>query len=112
MQHIYSITRRRALQTASAGFGMVALAGIRNETQAREQPKPLAPKQPHFPAKAKKLIFVHMNGSMSQHDTFEYKPKLFADDGKPGPGGGTLTAPKFRFQQYGETGSWFSELLP
>jgi hypothetical protein len=45
-------------------------------------------------------------------DTFEYKSKLQAADGKPGPGGGTLAASKFKFQQYGETGSWFSELLP
>jgi hypothetical protein len=53
-----------------------------------------------------------MQGSMSQADTFDYKPKLAADDGKPGPGGGTLTASKFAFRQYGETGSWFSQLLP
>jgi hypothetical protein len=53
-----------------------------------------------------------MQGSMSQADTFDYKPKLEADDGKPGPGGGTLTASKFAFRQYGETGSWFSQLLP
>ena len=62
--------------------------------------------------KAKRLIFVHMNGAMSQHDTFEYKPQLFKDGGKPGPGGGTLTAPKFQFARHGDTGSRFSELLP
>jgi hypothetical protein len=49
---------------------------------------------------------------MSHHDTFEYKPQLQKDGGKPGPGGGTLTASKFKFQQYGQTGTWFSELLP
>src|SRR5207253_3740583 len=75
-------------------------------------PKPLAPKLPHFTRKAKRIIFVFMNGAMSQHDTFEYKPQLQKDGGKPGPGGGTLTASKFKFRQYGETGSWFSELLP
>src|SRR5262249_36391052 len=75
-------------------------------------PKPLAPKQPHFKARAKRLIFVHMNGAMSQHDTFEYKPQLVKDGGKPGPGGGTLTASKFQFKQHGRTGTWFSELLP
>ncbi|VTT99955.1 secreted protein containing duf1501 : Uncharacterized protein OS=Pirellula staleyi (strain ATCC 27377 / DSM 6068 / ICPB 4128) GN=Psta_0319 PE=4 SV=1: DUF1501 [Gemmataceae bacterium] len=111
------VSRRQALKTASAGFGMVALAGILGEQaraaeRAAVAAKPLAPKAPHFPAKAKKLIFVHMNGAMSQHDTFEYKPQLQKDDGKPGPGGGTLTGSKFKFKQYGETGSWFSELLP
>lgn len=108
------VSRREALKTASAGFGMVALAGLLGEQAkaAEKAAKPLAPKAPHFPAKAKKLIFVHMNGAMSQHDTFEYKPQLQKDDGKPGPGGGVLTGSKFKFKQYGETGSWFSELLP
>jgi hypothetical protein len=94
---------------------MVALAALLDQ-QARAEnknvPKPLAPKSPHFPAKAKKLIFVHMNGSMSHHDTFDYKPQLVKDHGKGGPGGGILTASKFKFKQYGQTGSWFSELLP
>jgi len=107
--------RRSLLRSAGAGFGYLALAGMLSETRGADAPrseKPLEPKAPHFPAKAKKLIFVHMNGSMSHHDTFDYKPKLIADHGKPGPGGGVLTQSKFKFQQYGQTGSWFSELLP
>ena len=115
------ISRRKILSSASAGFGMVALAGLLEQRavcaesgvpDASSAPKPLVPKKPHFPAKAQRILFVHMNGAMSQHDTFEYKPQLQADDGKPGPGGGKLTGSKFKFQQYGETGSWFSELLP
>lgn len=108
------LSRRQVLKSASAGFGMVALAGMLGE-QARASnpaPKPLAPKEPHFPAKAKRIIFVFMQGSISQMDTFEYKARLQNDGGKPGPGGGTLTASKFKFKQYGETGSWFSELMP
>src|SRR3954471_17670878 len=95
------ISRRQALKSAGAGFGMVALAGLLARTHAAPvadapgSPKPLAPKSPHFPTKAKRLIFVHMNGSMSHHDTFDYKPQLVKDHGKPGPGGGTLTASKF-----------------
>ena len=112
---MFQFSRRQALKSASAGFGMVALAGLLGE-QARADEKsvakPLAPKKPHFPAKAKRLIFVHMNGAMSQLDTFEYKPKLQAENDKAGPGGGKLTASKFKFKQYGQTGSWFSELLP
>jgi hypothetical protein len=53
-----------------------------------------------------------MQGSMSQMDTLEYKPQLQKDGGKEGPGGGTLTASKFKFAQYGETGTWVSELMP
>ena len=49
---------------------------------------------------------------MSGVDTFEYKPELQQNDGKGGPGGGKLTASKFAFKQYGQTGTWFSELLP
>jgi hypothetical protein len=107
-----TFTRRHALKSASAGFGYLALAGMLSEQARADAPKPLAPKAPHFPAKAKKLIFVHMNGSMSHHDTFDYKPKLIADHGKPGPGGGVLTQSKFKYAQHGQTGSWFSELLP
>jgi hypothetical protein len=110
-------TRRSVLKSASAGFGYLALAGLLAENSRGDEPrgsseKPLAPKTPHFPPKAKKLIFVHMNGSMSHHDTFDYKPQLIKDHGKPGPGGGILTQSKFKFAQHGQTGSWFSELLP
>jgi len=109
-------SRRQLLKSASAGFGSLALAAmLADRTRAAEPktaPKPLAPKQPHFKAKAKRLIFVHMNGAMSHHDTFDYKPQLVKDNGKPGPGGGVLTASKFKWAQHGQTGSWFSELLP
>ena len=113
----FSITRREALKTAGAGFGMVALAGLLGQQQKARSTepdplRPLAPREPHFPARAKRLIFLFMQGSISQMDTFEYKPRLQQNDGRPGPGGGTLTASRFRFRQYGETGSWFSELLP
>lgn len=110
-----TVSRRLALKSAGAGFGYLALAGLLGEqARAAEKaaPKPLAPKAPHFKTKAKRLIFVHMNGAMSHHDTFDYKPQLVKDDGKPGPGGGKLTASKFRWSQHGQTGSWFSELLP
>lgn len=72
----------------------------------------MTPRPGHFPAKAKKIIFIFMEGAMSQHDTFEYKPALVRGDGLGAPGGGRLTASKFKFSQHGATGSWFSELLP
>jgi hypothetical protein len=109
------ISRRQLLKSAGGGFGMLALAGLLGQQgQAAETSvlKPLTPKVPHLPAKAKRLIFVHMNGALSHHDTFDYKPQLVKDNGKSGPGGGVLTASKFKFRQYGQTGSWFSELLP
>jgi hypothetical protein len=113
-----AISRRQALKSAGFGFGYLALAGLLGQNAPRTAAadnaaaRPLAAKPPQFPAKAKRLIFVFMQGAVSQVDTFEYKPQLQTDGGKPGPGGGTLTASKFSFKQYGQTGSWFSELLP
>ena len=108
------ISRRSLLKSAGGGFGYLALAGLLGQQTARalSAEKPLAPHAPHFPAKAKRIIFVFMEGAMSGVDTFEYKPELQANDGKGGPGGGKLTASKFAWKQYGQTGSWFSELLP
>ena len=109
---MFQISRRQALKSAGAGFGYVALAGLLGESATKAAPKPLAPKQPHFKPRAKRIIFVFMQGAVSQVDTFEYKPQLQKNGGKTGPGGGTLTASKFKFKQYGQTGSWFSQLLP
>ena len=53
-----------------------------------------------------------MQGATSQMDTWEFKPQLQKDDGKVGPGGGTLTGSKFKFAQHGQTGTWVSELYP
>jgi hypothetical protein len=115
-----ALSRRQVLKSAGAGFGYLALAGMLGESAARGAAppvahapgSPLAPKVPHFRAKAKRIIFCFMEGAMSQMDTFEYKPSVQKDNGKTGPGGGTLTASKFKFRQYGATGTWFSELLP
>ena len=111
---MFHLSRRQALRGASAGFGMVALAGMLAEQARADQKaaKPLAPREPHFTPRAKRLIFVHMNGAMSHHDTFDFKPSLVKDNGKAGPGGGILTASNFKFTRHGQTGSWFSELLP
>src|SRR5882757_556205 len=108
------ISRRSLLKSAGGGFGYLALAGMLGQQTARAlgAEKPLAPHAPHFPAKAKRIIFVFMEGAMSGVDTFDYKAELQKNGGKGGPGGGTLTASKFAWKQYGQTGSWFSELLP
>lgn len=109
------LSRRAALRSAGAGFGYLALAGLLGQNTLRAGPAPvapLAPKTPHFRPKARRIIFIFMEGAMSQHDTFEYKPVLQAQDGKTAPGGGRLAASKFKFSQHGESGAWFSELLP
>ena len=78
------ITRRTALKSAACGFGYLAFADL--ATRGRREAKrkgPLAPKPPHFPARAKRVIFLCMEGAPSHVDTFDYKPKLVTDDGKP-----------------------------
>src|SRR5580658_6165110 len=101
------VSRRTLLRSANAGFGYLALAGLLGEAAVKASAadksavKPLSPKPPQFPAKAKRIIFLFMEGAMSSVDTFEYKPELQSNDGKSGPGGGTLTASKFQFKQFG-----------
>src|SRR5262249_28691203 len=79
-----TISRRDALKSASVGFGYLAFAGL--STWAAEKDNPLAPKKTHFPPKAKHVIFLCMEGAPSHVDTFDYKPKLAADNGKSGRG--------------------------
>jgi hypothetical protein len=121
------LSRRTMLKTTSSGFGYLAFAALAHEQAARaaasdSATKPLAPKKPHFPAKAKRVIFLCMDGGPSHVDTFDYKPKLTADDGKSPPprggggGGGfrfgKLMGSPFKFEKRGESGLYISELFP
>ena len=73
---------------------------------------PLAPKRPHFKAKAKRVIFLNMTGGPSHLDTFDYKPALLKDDGKQGRYGRKLLKPVSTFRQRGKSGIWISDLFP
>jgi hypothetical protein len=106
-------TRRDVLRSLACGFGWLAFAGVAQRTLAASGGKPLAVKAPHFSAKAKRVIFLCMRGGPSHVDTFDYKPKLDADTGKPGKRPGTkLLGSKWKFQQHGRSGLWISELFP
>ncbi|EDY19631.1 protein of unknown function DUF1501 [Chthoniobacter flavus Ellin428] len=111
------------LQRAAAGFGYVALQGLlgREKAQAEVIPNPLAPKQPQFPARAKRVVFLFMKGGPSHVDTFDPKPLLQRDDGKPYPyeqprvqfaQTGKLLKSPWSFKQYGQSGLPVSELFP
>ena len=86
-----NMTRREAIRRAGAGFGMIALADLLRadgflspSARAAEivaSGGPLSPKPPHFPARAKSIIWLFMNGGPSQVDTFDYKPELERRDG-------------------------------
>lgn len=109
-------SRREMLTRSAAGFGMVGLAGmLAGERSAVAESAvsgaPLAPRAVHFPARAKHLIFLFMNGGPSHVDTLDPKPELVKQAGKPGPGGNFMPSP-FKFQQRGESGVEISELYP
>ena len=118
-----TMTRRQALQNSAAGFGSLAMAALLNDAALGETSSldPLAPRAPHLPARAKRVIFLFMSGGPSQVDTFDYKPLLTRDDGKPIPfakpkvqfnSTGNLLKSPWQFKQYGESGGWVSELFP
>ena len=109
VQQPFNISRRSWLKLGSCGFGSLALAGL---TASKSLAGPQSPRRSHFVPKAKRMIFLFMNGGPSQHDMFDYKPELFANGGKEGKKKKTLMAPMWDFAQHGESGLWISELLP
>lgn len=111
-----AFSRREWLQRTSAGFGYLALSALATQRAIAESAPPLAPKQPHFPAKAKRVLFLCMDGGPSHVDSFDYKLELVKYAGKPiGKGkvpAGKLMAPVWEFKQRGQSGLWISELFP
>lgn len=108
-------TRRQTLRSilgASLVFPAILSDLLAAEVPAASDANPLAPKTPNFRARAKRVIFLHMSGGVSHVDTFDPKPKLFADNGKTVNGGKFLTQPKWKFQHYGKSGTEVSDLLP
>ncbi|MFP8871172.1 MAG: DUF1501 domain-containing protein, partial [Myxococcota bacterium] len=120
------ITRRHFFQDCGIGVGKIALASLlAGSTSARALENPLAPKAPHFPAKAKRVIYLFMAGAPSQLDLFDHKPVLTQYDGTPVPASvlkdqryafinhdAAMMASPFEFNQYGESGAELSEMLP
>ncbi|APZ94980.1 DUF1501 domain-containing protein [Fuerstiella marisgermanici] len=121
-QFTSATTRRSMLQTSAAGFGQVALAALAGQqaTAADGGTAASAP-LPHYPARAKRVIFLFMWGGPSHVDLFDPKPRLNSEDGKPLAGKsvgsarenlGTLLGSPFQFDQHGDSGIWISELFP
>jgi len=113
-------SRRQWLKTTATGFGYVALADLVTRAAVADGPdplatSPLAPKEPHFPARAKRVIFLYMQGAPSHVDTFDHKPKLQADDGKTvdlGKGPRKLLKSPYNFAKSGKSGLWFPSIFP
>ena len=114
--------RRREILRSFVG-GSLLMPGLLSElladSPAAKPDDPLAPKEPHFPAKAKRGIFIFSNGGVSHMDTFDFKPELFKADGKMmGSGGGlsnqqrVLLKPLWEFKPGGKCGTLVSDLFP
>ena len=132
-------SRRDFLARFGGGFGSVALTGLLGssawsdvfqQTTIIHPMSPMAARQPHFTPRAKRVIFLFMYGGPSHVDTFDYKPVLFEQNGKPVPESikqratsdaaigaikhckNELFAGPWKFSQRGQSGLWVSDLLP
>jgi hypothetical protein len=113
----FNPSRRQILKTLSTGFAYAAFAGfstMQSKNAFAADENPLAPKAPHFPGTAKRVIFLCMEGAPSHVDTFDYKPRLSKDSGKVAGvnGGAKWLGSPFKFKQHGESGLPISELYP
>jgi len=132
LQHF---TRRHFIRESAMGLGALALgslfAGCSSKTKPQlnaldfDPAQPMLPRSPHFPGKARSVIFIHMAGAPSQLELFSYKPELAKLDGMDCPpsllegkkfafirGVPKMLGPQARFSQHGESGIWLSENLP
>src|SRR5687768_4060958 len=126
------VSRREFLARAGGGIGSLALASLIAESTSAnpqsafsnpESENPLAPKQPHYTPKAKRVISLFMFGGISHMESFDYKPELVKKDGVSVAGRkefdtmgrsapGKLMKPAWDFKPYGQCGMMVSDLLP
>ena len=122
------LNRRQALANSACGFGMLAASGLAAQAAETEAARanPLAARPPHHPPKAKRVIFLFMQGGVSHVDSFDYKPllekrngeKLPFDDARTLANSGKRGVSKkvmkslWKYAQHGESGHWASELFP
>lgn len=125
LENIQNATRRHFIKQTFAGIGGFALGSLVNPASASSLPNPLAPKKPHFPAKAKRVIYLHLTGSPPNLDMYDYKPELVKRDGQDCPavflegkrfaftsGTPKLLGTRRSFKQYGQSGTWMSDAIP
>src|SRR5688500_4661261 len=125
------LDRRAFLADAASGLGGIALAALLADQgllaadpvrPAVKPDAPLAPRPPHFPARAQRVLSIVCSGAVSHVDTFDHKPELAKRHGQPLPGAGKLVTfqgengdlagPLWKFRPRGESGKMVSDLLP
>src|SRR5690606_13827013 len=133
LSHLRQVSRRHFLSESAAGLGAIALGGLlggcvsKDPTQQQLQAAldPMSPRPPHFPGKAKRVIYMHMAGAPSQLELFDYKPELQKLDNQLCPqsllegkrfafirGTPKMLGPQARFAQRGDSGAYVSDYLP
>ena len=115
------MSRREMLGRCATGFGAVALSSLLADPAYGKAKSPFAPRKPHHDAKAKSVIFLYMDGGVSQVDSFDPKPQLAKENGQPPRfqvdatvfnNNGNLLKSPWEFKQHGESGHWISSLFP
>ncbi len=128
LEHIKQITRRHFLSKSACGVGAIALGSMLKGSLSAAHitsANPLAPRKPHFAAKAKRVIYLHLTGSPPHLDLFDYKPELVKRDGQDCPdaflkgkrfaftsGTPKLLGTRRTFTQHGKGGVWMSDAIP
>ncbi|CAN5215516.1 DUF1501 domain-containing protein [soil metagenome] len=125
MQNLSVQSRRQWLTSTGCGFGALALSGLATAQAAKDNP--LAPKVPHHKPRAKRIIYLFMQGGVSHVDSYDYKPELIkrdgqqlgfedgrmvANSGERKPSNQRVMKPHWKFAQHGQTGRWASDLFP
>src|SRR3954469_12858482 len=131
--YLQGITRRHFFSQCALGLGSIALGSLLGDQRSfgadLKLANPFTPKAPHFPARAKNIIYLFMAGGPSQLEMFDYKPKLVELNGQPIPESFVkdkrfafmdtfskerprLLGTRRKFAQHGQNGAWVSELLP
>lgn len=127
LERLQAVTRRQFLGASSLGLGALALSQLEGTSRADvtyPADNPLAPRKPHFPGKAKRVIYLHMSGAPPHLDLLDYKPELVKHDGKDCPeeflkgkrfaftsGVPKLLGTKQPFRQCGQAGIWMSDAI-
>ena len=128
LEQLQGITRRHFLGKSAYGLGAIALASLLKTNLSagnNPPPNPLAPHLPHFAARAKRVIYLHLTGSPPHLDLFDYKPELVKRDGQDCPdaflkgkrfafttGTPKLLGTRRTFSQHGKGGVWMSDAIP
>jgi len=125
-----SVSRRHFLRESAAGIGSIALASLLGSCSTKRSTldmmlDPMSPRAPHFPGKAKSVIYLHMAGAPSQLELFEFKPELNKLHNQPCPqsllegkkfafirGTPLMLGQQANFKQRGQSGAWVSDHLP